>query len=352
MGSKRDIVFLDPINKGYSHVYFNASILSLFKAVPGKTILIGDRGQVRNVLTLAKADNIAPSFISVKSALKRKVLALFLTLLKSVFRSKDICFLSFDNTIVPLFLITFRPLLFRSRLTLIVHNNLDTLLKNPLKRRLHRIALSLYNGRSIVLTKKMYEIYSDLFPQIRCAFLPHPNYIGLIKFSYKRNLVNTGTINILLLGRQAKLLTSVLPKLNLERHKNITFITSLSSENYPLHIPNVKFLPRKPDFDEYYTLLREADFVLFANDDDLANRASGILIDCISLSCPIIGPAKGHFLEFGSEFGFLYDSYSSLRGVLEKINDGKIKREMYVHKFSNAISQTDPRKWQNIFSRS
>jgi len=349
MGSRRDIVFLDPINKGHSHVYFNASILSLFKAVPGKTILIGDRGHVRNVSTLAKAGNIAPFFINEKSALKRKVYALFSTLLKSAFRSKDICFLSFDNTIVPLFLITFCPLLFRSRLTLIIHNNLDTLLKHPLKRRLHRMALSLYNGRSIVLTKKMYEIYSGLFPKIRCEFLPHPNYIGLIKYNRKSNLVNTQTINILLLGRQAKLLTSVLPKLNLGRYENITFITSLSSENYPLHVSNVRFLPEKPDFDEYYTLLGEADFVLFANDDALENRASGILIDCISMNCPVIGPNKGHFVEFGPEFGFLYNSYSNLEGIFENINDRKIKREMYIDKFSDAISRTDPQKWQRIF---
>lgn len=329
------IILIDPINKGYNHVYFNATFLSCFSEHP---FFIGHRSHVEKV-----KDLVPGRYLCIQdSAFSIGILRNFLILLrKSIFTRGKIFFLCMDNTLLPILLILGYPLLFTNTISLVIHNNLTTLTENKLKRLLHRAVARLYKARIFVLTKKMEQVYkSNIKNTDSCIYLIHPNYKKLLNgIDFEEDVLVRSKINIVLLGRQVPILMDYMKQVCYSKYSNIhfTFVYSNSDKDDAFH-SNVTILKEKLSFAHYYSLLGQADFCLFASDKSVENRASGIFMDCITMGCPVIAPEMGHFLEYKEfKLGFLYKNYNDLPVIFDLIDHSEIRRDNFVDNFVDAV---------------
>jgi len=297
-----------------------------------------------------KLKSIVPAFkyiiYSAGGTTARIFKSVLILLQRASFKKNDIIFLSFDNTLVPLLSIILYPLLFRNSLSLILHNNLKTLKTNKFKRFVYLLMVKIYKAKPYVLSKEMKRIYDfHITPSVKCTLLPHPNYIHLIEFNkVKGLLISRAKTNVVILGRQAQLITPFLENHKLSQFVNVHFTIACSGPVPVIKDGNVTVLNKRLNYDEYYSLLSEADFALFALDKTVEYRASGILMDCISLQCPIIAPCTGHFLEYKEMgIGYFYNDYNELDNIFNTINSSDRKSvESFKLNFKDALQYSTP----------
>lgn len=330
----KEIILLDPLNKNTSHVYFNASILiGLLDCNMAVSCILkkSHLDQLKRIIDHKKITTIKK-----ESFFLGCVSAIFNLLRKSSFRRNHIILLSYDNTIVPLLLIFFYPILSSNKLSLITHNNLQTITSNLIKKRIHIFLIKLYKATPIVLTKYMHEKYKSNFNNINVILFIHPNYKNILDFEKNNNLLRNNRLTIAVIGRQAKLLKGFIEGLDFSRWENIDFIVSLKEIDRNTK-NNLLVFKERLSFDDYYSILSFSDFCLFANDESVLNRASGILIDCISLGCPIISSNQGHFEEFSElNIGFNYTNYDEILSIFDKIQSHNYKRDNFKKSFIKA----------------
>ncbi|APG65041.1 hypothetical protein LPB136_06570 [Tenacibaculum todarodis] len=332
---------LDPINTT-GHVYFNTLILKSITTSNTKNIpFICKAAQKQQIEEIYKHNNFKTT--EKQTFLLGSFSIFFKMLFKSIFKKKNILLLTIDNTIFPILLILFYPFLFRNNFSIILHNNLQTITKVKSKRVLHKIVNRLYKPNIIVLTKYMFTAYKDVFSLSKVQLLPHPNYKELIRFNLKPQVLKGEKVKIVVLGRQAKLLEKLLLTPGFSKWNNIEFVISLPGSNHKNYSDTITIINKKLSFDEYYSILSLANFCLFANDSSVIERASGILIDCVSLECPVLSPIDGHFKEYKDfNIGFQYKDYKELVSLFNLISEKKTSRLNFKNGFIKAQQYSNP----------
>ena len=270
---------------------------------------------------------------------------------RSFFKKGRILFLSLDNFAVPLLLLLLYPCLFRNSVSFIIHNNLTTLITNRFKAFLHNLVVKIYKAKIYVLTNEMKRIYDTEVARNNASIcIPHPNYDELIKISPAQDILQGGKINIIILGRQAKIIAPWLNSQQLDAYQNLHFTITYSGKLIDwIKSDNITVISEKVSYNEYYSILLQADFTLFAMEDKASNRASGILMDSISMRCPVIAPRLGHFLELQNYgIGFFYNDYSELKNILALINEKGTRRVQYNEEFKEALNYSTPGNLERI----
>jgi hypothetical protein len=139
---------------------------------------------------------------------------------------------------------------------------------------------------------------------------------------------------------QSKLMVHWLKETDFSEYANIK-ITLVYSGEINLEkraLANVTIIKKRIPYNEYYSILKNADFCLFALDKTNKNRASGILMDCISVKCPVIIPNIGHFLEYKFyDIGFVYEYLTEIKSILKKIDNNNIRRDDFQDRFNEAL---------------
>jgi hypothetical protein len=342
-------LLIDPLNKTSSHLFFNVSVISGIVKTD-KTALIGDLSHIEELKPIQPELNYLPYGPS--GVLNGIFKSLYILTGKAAFRKRNILFLCFDNTIIPLVLIMLYPVLFRSCLSLIIHNNLTTLKTNKIKRFVYRLMVTVYKANVYVMSKQMKRIYDlDVESINKSILLPHPNYSRLVKFDKAEGLLtDSNKINVIAVGRQAKLIIDFLRDFPLESFTNIRFTIVHREKIKAFESKNVTIINKRLTYDEYYTMLSEANFALFALDNTVEHRASGILMDCISLQCAVIAPCTGHFLEYENMgIGYFYTNYADLKNIFQTINSNpQLDVTGWTEGFKQALSYSAPGNFDRI----
>jgi hypothetical protein len=236
----------------------------------------------------------------------------YLFIIRFFINSKDwdtVIFLSFDNSIFPLFIIFSAFFIRKKRVIAMIHNNLESLDKSWLKRTMFRASQFCIKTKYIVLTQGM-KLITDKLLNTESVLLHHPAFdYGIFA---KQN-----DKSFLVIGRQAVhfcqggYLDSFILACKSPPHiKNSTIkltiagpCTQGAKETGEI---DIQILPEFISRSDYETIFKATTFVIFPDSDETKFRASGTLMDSLSTHCVFIAPKVGHFLEFEG-CGILYN---------------------------------------------
>lgn len=346
----RDVVAIDPLNKQRSHIYFNASFLVSYQETLAR--FIADSAHVDQVTNII--GSVAASRVRTRKGSWGTVKVLVAMLKYCLLKRRQVFFLAFDNTICPLFMIIAFPFLFGNKLYIITHNNLRSWHKSKMKRALHRLMYHLYRMEVVVLTEEMKKVYEELIPKRQAKLVPHVNYSTIINYK-DIPILTFDKLNIVLLGRHAKMFAPTLFGMDTRQFNNLCFtVVSTATTSELFHglsdaKTNFRIIERRLNYDEYYSIIAQSDYVLFADDPSVYNRASGVLIDALSLRSSIIGPRTGHFEELNKfNIGFLYSNHEELHSIFLKINNDIIAKANFTGNIERALKYTTIQNWQKI----
>jgi|GEM_PF-4031496 len=323
-------IFIDPINRNNSHLYFNTkSILNDQKSGNKmSTILISEESLCKNInriLTDIKGYRVKGTKANLL------IIKTYITLLSHKRKYDKITFLCLDNTIIPFLLLSSSFIFRNNKIIIYIHNNIDTLLNNRLKRLLHTLMLYFVEPEVVLITEKMHEEYITLFPKARTKLIPHYNYADVLEKIYPNTgLLDSKKCNISIVGRQAKLFR----KNEMEKIAKMRFRTvqvNFFGISKIVDNDGLFFFEEKLKDNDYFSVIQNSDFVLFADDITSINRASGVLMDTISLKTPFIAPNYGHYQEYAKfDVGLLYNDYDELLDILRKVEINRIKPQDFV----------------------
>lgn len=330
--SKHTII--DFLSRNESHLNFNLTFLKGVESLNDNVCLIANQTQINYFDTKHKVP-----FKDSSNWVKRSFNG-FIKLLKH--RASKITILASDNYLIPILLLLFFPLFRKSKITFVLHNNIGPLSVNPKKRIPFKLVSRLLRLQMICLTKDGFEELQRIGFKKQSIFIPHFNFKH---FSQNNNdtllKLKADKSNILLIGRQANLfLSKILPLLNLKEYSNLHFIIC-SSQTTDYNYDNLELISKSLNKNEFNKYIELTDFTFFPN-YNIRYRASGILLDCITKSCPIISPKEGHFKEYKDDsIGEFYHDISELKIVLNNINHRPTKRSDYpASNFNTALEKS------------
>lgn len=313
---------IDFLSRKDSHLNFNLTFLKGIQSLDDDVCVIANHSHAQ----FFKEGKIV-TFKDSTNWVKRSFYG-FLKLLQH--RTSKITILASDNYLIPILLFLLFPFFRKSKITFILHNNIGPLSINTKKRIPFKLVSKVLKMKMICLTEDGLRELQKIGFEKQAVLIPHFNFKHLSKNSGDSVLkLKTNKSNILLIGRQANLFISkILPQLNLNEYPNLHFIVC-SGKTTNSKYENLELITDRLDENEFDKYLELTDFALFPN-YDIRYRASGILLDCISKSCPIIAPKDGHFKEYAENtIGESYQDITELKTGLSKINKNQTKRSDY-----------------------
>lgn len=346
------ITLIDFLSKNSSHLNFNKSFI---QAIPAEYDIHNFIGHQSHYLLLETSE--IPSK-AIRNENFNWAIRIILIFSKLLFNSKkNLTILAFENYIFPSLALLFFPFFLRKHFTMVVHNNVPALMKRGIKTIPFAVFVKLFKPQLICLTKKIKDEMDKLGYNKNTTWIPHMNYNHINKQSFKGTPVPfpSNKINIVLLGRQSKLFVDhTLLKINDQNLQNLQFHV-FHNEIKRVNTPNIQFHKKRPSQEEYQSILQFADYCFFP-DLNVDFRPSGILLDCISATCPIIAPRSGHFKEFENEkIGWFYHE-ETLTSVLDNLNISQTKRnqflrENFIQSAANTSIELFSKNLKTIYSR-
>lgn len=331
----KKIIVIDFLNKGNSHANFNDSFL---KSISNSNVtFVGNLSHVKNLKT--KGVKYKP----VKESSKFWQIQILLIFIVGCFsfKRKNIVFVCSDNYIVPFLTTIFFSFFIGKKITMILHNNITPLLKSSKKRIPLKVITKLFAFNMVCLTlegqKSMQEKGFG-----NTSFIPHMNFSHIeipakpVDISFPENKTN-----VVFIGRQAKFFVEkMMPLIKLDNLTHLNFII-LYQEEITIDSTVITQIKNWIDDHQLNFILKTADFSFFHN-YEVQYRPSGVLLDCITHSCPIIAPRYGHFNEFSnSGIGYFYSNIEELIILFQKLNNDKIKRSNFPQlNFEKPIQKT------------
>lgn len=357
-----EICVIDPICKNNEHFMFNLSLLKYFSTHNSdkkanffcyeSNNLIIDECRKLNVTPISKKDY--------SSSHIKRVSTFFFNVFYSgkVLRSKKIVLLAIDNTVIPLLFILNLFLLpfFHKKIVIISHNNLYTLKTSKGKRILFKIFLTLYQPKIIFLS----PCFADEFREK----IYKKNIYGYFHQNFQNIISNLYTI----VNKKKEDNNNEYSKVILVSKSYVGFFLSLFNDNYEKfndhnlntgikvkYISDVElgFLPNASisfervnipkDMETYFNLINASDFVFLPENFIANHRASGVLMDSLSLKTNFIAPAVGHFKDIYDKYniGFVYNNPEEFVDIINEILNNKIKSDINENHYKTLISETD-----------
>ena len=328
-------ILIDFLSKNESHLNFNLSYIKAYSSNEKKFQIIGNQSHIeklnlnKDCLIGIKNDNSKWFF---------RVIKLFLKLILK--HEKIITVLAFENYVFPILLILFFPLFWKKKFVLVVHNNIPALINSKFKRLPLQLANKLVNLNFICMTMKGKEAMDKLGFNNSCL-IPHMNFTHIYITKTSVYNFNSNKINIVVLGRQAKIFTKFIAP-SLEENKNVLFHV------FGVKMPSnsfIKYYESKPSSEKYQAILKSADYCFFPN-INIGYQPSGILLDALSNNCPIIAPNESHYSEF-SDFnvGLFYSELSDIykinntRDKFDSNEFNKANKKTSIENFSHKLSK-------------
>jgi hypothetical protein len=322
------ILFTDPICSAYKeqHLAFNKKLISLAadpKIVHGWT---GDKKYGEELFK--KFDNIfcRPVIYKEKYNLKealRRYIHIF-KIIRKTNEAERIFFLSFDNTLFPVFCLLFHKSLSRKKMFCVIHNNLKTLNETPAKKRLFRILSSFIKIEYVVLTESM-KALADSILNTSTILFHHPFY------EIKSKRAGQDGKNFLVIGRHgigfynSLLYRDFIAACNESPHgykiKMVIIVkTGVEEIRYvkedSIEVNVISGFLSIYDYQQYF---HKTAFVIFPESDESQYRASGTLIDTLSTGGIFIAPETGHYKEFQG-CGIFYRKGDLKKAVNQALN--------------------------------
>lgn len=332
---KKRITVVDFLSSGNSHFNFNLSFLWSLKNIGLDVHFIG----LKSHLDLLDREwlNKYPVLTNEKSW-KKRVFSVFKKTLKSC--SGDLIILAFDNVVTTiLFLLTF-PLFRKVNFTIVLHNNLNGLVRGGVKAIPFKIFLKVFQPKVICLSKEAFNTLHTMGMGNSAKYLPHMNNEHLSYSTVEVDL-NFDKINIVVFGRHCEeFMKDIVPKLDFANMKNIDFHVY---KNITITDPNPHLIIHKEwvSNNRMRSILNQADYCFFGLKNDNL-RASGIFLDAITAKCPMISKNIPPFNEFNlGKSAIYYNSINELNHVLINICKNKAKRSTYsIRDFQGALKAT------------
>ena len=344
---RESIVLVEPLCWKKIHYAFNRSIIGGLSSNRLLSI-IGDRDYVRLFEHIEHKTSIRYRNASFFELLRRYVFV-FRTLRKYRFAKK--IFLSFDNIIFPVFVVLLQRLLANSSNFVIMHNNLPGLVRSRWKRWLMRTAITKGNFAILSLTQENHKYCQLFFSDSRSVYLPHPLYLPQNNSNQCDSMEGVNH-KFVFIGRQADLavesgfiyqFVTILNEIAAAHNVEAEVIVASAAYSKIINVEtnsklSLKRITHYLSFDEYSSLIECATFVVFPDSSMNKLRASGVLIDCISLGTPFLAPSYGHFVEFRN-CGLSYSDILDLREKLNYIMQGSAHEYLLLKKSIKEIQQ-------------
>lgn len=316
------ITVIDFLSKDSSHLSFNTTLLQALEQNKSSYTFFGKSSHITQLQT-----NLNGDFNSIndsKGNWKTLAIKVFLKVLFA--NNKKILLAAFENYISLTLFIVFFPFFLNKKFILIMHNNIGALKGSVIKRIPFKVFNFLFKVKIICNTQKGLTTMNELGVK-NAHLVPHANFMHLGQQSFEIDLnLNSGKLNVFLVGRQAKYFIKYqLDKLDFNTFKNIHFYL-FSKEKIAGEYPGVFQVPKRVSSEEYNYIFQNFDYCLLQDFDSIF-RASGILMDCISHSCPIIAPKTGHFSEvINYNLGYHYEN---LNATLKLLSEEGFKRNEF-----------------------
>jgi hypothetical protein len=356
----KNIYVLDPVCINNSHYAFNLSILKNHNLIKLNTkVSFSCYESNTKIINLCKKTGINVSPVKEHSSYIRRVFIFFYKSFysKSLLKSDKIILFAIDNTLLPLlFLLNFFLFPFlQKKITIISHNNLYAIKKSNLKRIIMKLFLILYQPKVVLLSPSLSKEFGNILKYNNIFTFFHQNYrnevlksISLIKGV---PLINSPIVILVSSGHSANFIDMV--KANFDSIKALTsqsnnkvIIKYISKVPFEItEINSILFeLADKPiDMVSYYEMILNVDYVLFPKDEIANTRASGVLMDTLSVGTNFIAPDVGHFkdININYDIGFLYKDHSELFHLINKLSEKKRSNNLKQKNINNLYKDTD-----------
>ncbi len=335
------ISLIDILSRNNSHFFFNYSILNEIKKKVNYCCLENNE----DIIDKCKKENIEIKQVKVSAYYTLTTVTAFLKVVLNN-PSKNIVILAIDNLIMPLLFVVFFPFMKKKKYSIILHNNYLTLKNNSLKRVLFKFFVFLYKPKLIVLSPFLKEEYEkEVFCNLSIKSVFHQNYSNFLEptFSKNKNIIISSPSSHSKIIFQSTFLNHI--DFNIVKESRIKFRFVKQNENNRLFNNYIEYSKRPENSEKYYSFIKAADYIFFPLSKEANYRASGVLMDALTVGVNFIGPNVGHFKDIYKEFGLgiLYDKYEDLNNILPKLENKRIE---ITNRF---LKETNVKKLINLF---
>lgn len=356
-----EITVIDPICVNNDHFLFNLSVLNKTEFLkPVSRIRFWAYESNASILTNCKqlGYNVFP--LKEYSSYFKRIFVSFFRIFwsKSPFKAEKIIFLAIDNTLIPLFFLInlfLIPFLFK-KISIVSHNNLHSAKTNFFKRILLRSFLYCYQPRVILLSLSLADEFKKVTRYNKVFGFLHQNFLEFTSnCEVKKNISGHGDLIkifvahshsgffIEIINRNIELIRE--KTTNIAKNVLFEYISETNLEVVNINSIVFKRISRPRDMATYFGLVVDADYIFFPMEMIGNTRASGVLMDALTVGTSFIGPNVGHFKDLNSEynFGFLYNDLNELFSLVADIANGKVSSEFNEDKFKTFFNETNPR---------
>lgn len=347
MGHEINSSYIDLVSRNNGHFIFNLSIFYSLSKVDNfyfnfycldSNLNIEKKGNLFN-LCLIKVKDKGSYFWTT-------VIGFYKSVLNN--NSKKIIFLTFDNSLHPLLCLLLYPvnLIRKKKITVLLHNNITTFKNVKWKKNLFNFFLKVVQPKIVLLSPFLLEEFKNLFDYDNVHYTFHQNYKELLKseaFNLNENKLIKNKVIVSLSSSHSKIFSSreihnhLANAFVFKKKGLIRFVNDNVSEKNESHIEQ---LSRPKCILDYYSYIYSSDYMFFPLDFEANHRASGVLMDALSVGVSFIGPNTGHFKDINTNFdvGLLYDKYSDLPNIFDSLNKSSMGNLPKILKETNVVN--------------
>lgn len=362
------LLVFDPINIGYSHLAFNRTLLEALiqSDVVNSIDLMLSRSQteeqsIKKLIENKKIQKVFAlnnfqeykrinSWKSSRVQLTTRLINSYFSLIKQFWISKPkaIFLLSSDNTVSIVFLFILKYL-FRAKIFIFLHNNIENCKNSKRKLAMWRRLLS-RNFTGILLSRFALTKSRELFQkEVNLVFLPHPIYDNIVDSKIKNSVKMK--YDFLVLGRHSNFysknnfedyLIDAVDKFDADRN-----VILLIKKNCVKSLQSRNLTVKEYDFplsnEKYWEMILTSRFLIIPPQAAQRITASGVHLDTITAGTPIIAPQEGAFTENvhldGKKLLYNVNNINSiLENALQMKNDDYNKLVKQIQDISESLS--------------
>ncbi|MEH6347745.1 MAG: hypothetical protein V7785_21805 [Bermanella sp.] len=306
------LLIVDPINSGCWHSYFNRTFIEAFsncENVSNVHVLLEKSQYNESVIKCFVDSSKVWTAEYIKSNIRGGVGG-SLTIVRALYSSfrlinaseiNTLVILASDNLLVPAFMFFMKKLNKNINIIVVLHNNLGGVEASLLKKSIWRMALK--NSHGILLAQYLGDRARKYLGK-NVHVVDHPTY---------ENVISSNTLNVkttpykydfLILGRHSEsfgdndFTVGFLSTCSRLMKKDVNIAIGSNSGNLGSYNGiNISQYSFPIGADEYTTLLEQAKYIILPPEAGLRLTASGVHLDAITASVPVIAPSLGVFYE-------------------------------------------------------
>lgn len=325
--AKSTLVCIDVVSKSGAHNQFNSLVL----------LALADKQEYK-IIFICRENSMAKEYLHILSNVElieirglRYPYICFrsvYTLIKDYHKS-DVLFLAIDNTLTP-FLLSISKILALLKINsirIVLHSNIENIYCNARKLYAFRLMNKLFSPICMVLTPSLSTKYTKVFAKMTVRSCLHPNFgelNALLKLPLPRvRQDNSESLNIYVSKSHANRFSlGDIHVLQSSIEGSKVHISFVGRSDFG-ELSNISTISSNSTISDYYTQLSLYDYVLFSKNVLSDLRASGVLMDALSMGVSFIAPRQGHFKDINDELhiGFLYEDIVELMSILRTLTD-------------------------------